>query len=184
MLKNWKFWVVMGAIGGLVVLFVVGFKQDPYTVQSPLINQPAPPWEITGLRGEGRMSLEALKGTPVVLNFWGSWCAACMEEAAVLQAAYEEFDQKKKMVRVVGIAMNDTPEKALEFAKRFGKKYPLGLDDKEGDIAISYGVYGAPETFFIDRLGIIRHKVIGAITPESIQKAIQKLAGQPGGDKP
>ena len=175
MLKSWKFWTVMAVIGGLVVLFAVGFGLDPYTVQSPLIGQPAPRFTVTGLNKDEVVSLDSLKGKPLVLNFWGSWCVACREEAHVLQQSYEAFDLGTHQVKVVGIAMNDSPEKALAFAKAFGKTYFLALDTPQGDIAISYGVYGAPETFFIDGQGIIRAKWIGPVSFDRVKQQVEKL---------
>lgn len=174
LLHSWKFWSVMGVLAALVAMFTVGFFKDPKFVPSPLIGKPAPPFAVAQLNGTGRVSLAELKGTPVVLNFWASWCVACREEAGVLQAAHLKFEQQEHRVRVIGIAIQDTPEPALAFAKRFGKTYFLALDNTKGDIGLSYGLYGVPETFFIDASGVIACKKIGPVTPQWIEERIRQ----------
>ncbi|MDH4121179.1 MAG: TlpA family protein disulfide reductase [Deltaproteobacteria bacterium] len=177
MMKSWKLWVVLGLIAGMVGLFAFGFTTDPYKVQSPLLGKPAPDFTVKTLDGQ-TIQLSALRGKVVVLNFWGSWCAACREEARLLQETHVRYEQKAKTAMVLGIAMNDTPEQARKFAEIFGKTFSLALDNKTGDVAFQYGVYGAPETFFIDRQGMIRHKVIGAMTAEEVAKQMEQLTGE------
>jgi cytochrome c biogenesis protein CcmG/thiol:disulfide interchange protein DsbE len=174
LLRSWKFWSVLGVLGVLVAMFTRGFFLDPKFVPSPLIGKAAPTFAVDRINGGGRISLAELKGTPVVLNFWASWCVACRDEAAVLQAAHLKFEQGEHKVRVIGIAIQDTPDKALAFAKHFGKTYFLGLDNAQGDIGLSYGLYGVPETFFIDANGVIACKKIGAVTTKWIEERVQK----------
>lgn len=181
MLKSWKFWTVMAGIMALVGIFAYGFTTDPHLVQSPLVGKPAPSFTVTDLHSGEQVSLRELRGRPVVLNFWASWCVACRDEAPVLQAAHERFGGGgQQRVHVVGIAVQDTREKALAFAERFGKTYTLGLDDEAGSISLNYGLYGVPETFFIDSEGIIRDKVVGAVTAEDIQENVAELAPREG----
>lgn len=175
MLRSWKFWVVMVAIGGLTGLFAYGFKLNPKLVQSPLVQRPAPAFAVTELNTAEPLSLASLRGTPFVLNFWASWCAACRDEAHLLQAAHETWGADPKRFRVVGIAVQDTPTKAREFARRFGKTYYLALDNPAGDIGLNYGLYGVPETFFIDAQGVIQYKQIGAVTGPVLQEWVPKL---------
>lgn len=175
MLKNWKFWTVMGVLGGLVILFTVGFGMDPYKVSSPLVGKPAFDFQFSAFNRKETVSLASLRGKPYLLNFWGSWCQACTLEAHLLQQAHDEYEVKRGALRVIGVAMNDTVEAAQGFAKRFGKTYFLALDTKEGDNAINWGVYGAPETFFIDAQGTIVYKHIGALSPEVLKEKIEQL---------
>lgn len=179
--RSWKFWVVMGTLAALVAMFTFGFTQDPKLVPSPLVGKPAPPFAVQQLNGTGQADLAVLRGTPVILNFWASWCVACRDEAHVLQAAHLKYEQQEHRVRVIGIAIQDTPEQALAFAKRFGKTYFLALDNSKGEISISYGLYGVPETFFIDTNGVIAFKQVGPVTPELIEAQMEKLSPRPKG---
>ncbi|HKI99198.1 MAG TPA: redoxin domain-containing protein [bacterium] len=175
MLKSWKFWAVVAVIGGLTAMFASGFGHDPKLVPSPLVHRPAPGFKVTELNTGAPLSLESLKGTPFVLNFFASWCVACRDEARLLESAYLRWGQDPSKLRVIGIAIQDTPEAARAFAKRYGKTYYLALDDAAGDVSLNYGLYGVPETFFVDAKGIIRYKQIGAVTPEVLEEQIPKL---------
>lgn len=186
MLKSWKFWTalvfVFVCISALVGLLAFGvYFVDSKLVKSPLIDKPAPGFSVRRLGGGEALSLAGMKGTPVLLNFWASWCVACREEAHILQAAHLSYEKGAGQLRVVGIAIQDTEDKAMAFAKKFGKTYFLGLDNEAGDISLSYGLYGVPETFFIDRDGIIRYKHVGAITPELVTRELRKLMSNPEG---
>jgi cytochrome c biogenesis protein CcmG/thiol:disulfide interchange protein DsbE len=175
LLASWKFWVVMAVIAALTGLFVYGFTVDPKLVKSPLVQRPAPGFSLTELNSGEPLSLESLRGTPILLNFWASWCAACREEAHLLEAAHRRWGQDPKRFRVVGIAIQDTPEAARKFAKRFGKTYYLALDNAAGDISLNYGLYGVPESFLIDASGTIRYKQIGALTEKVLGEQIPLL---------
>lgn len=178
MLTSWKFWVVMITIGGLFGLFAFGFTRNPKIVQSPLVGKPAPGFTITEMNTGARLSRESLLGTPYLLNFWASWCTACKAEAPVLEAAYEAYDRGGRGVRVIGIAIQDTLEDARAFARRYGKQYFLALDSTEGDVSLNWGLYGVPETFFVDAHGIIRHKHIGQLTWPDVEREMERLVAQ------
>lgn len=180
MWRSWKFWLVLVAISGVVGLFVYGFTVDPKLVKSPLLGKPAPGFAITRIGSGERLTLGDLRGKPLILNFWASWCAACREEAHVLQATHTLYEEQQQKVRVVGIAIQDTESKAMAFARKFGKTYFLALDDDAGDISLSYGIYGVPETFFIDAEGIIRYKQVGPVTPEVIEQQVESLLAESG----
>ena len=107
MLRSWKFWSVFGGLAAVVALFTYGFFTDPKLVPSPLIGKPAPAFQVTGLGGRSDLSLEALRGTPVILNFWASWCVACRDEALVLQEAHVRYEQGEGLLRVVGVAIGE-----------------------------------------------------------------------------
>ena len=159
----------------LVALFAFGFTTDPKEVPSPLVNLPAPDFTVQDLKTGETITLSGLAGNVVVLNFWASWCVACREEALVLESAHQHYQSNKAPVRFVGIAVQDTPEKALSFADTFGKTYQLALDNAAGDIGLDYGLYGVPETFFIDARGIIRRKYIGALSPDVLGEVVDGL---------
>ena len=107
---------------------------------------------------------------PIVLNFWASWCAECRIEAVILEDFFKKYGVNNKKFVMIGIAIQDTPKNAKAFAKHFGKSYLLGLDDDAGNIALDYGIYGVPETFFIDPEGNIFHKTIGIVSTELLEQ--------------
>lgn len=180
MLRSWKFWSVMAVIAGLSAMFVYGFGKNPKLVPSPLVHKPAPGFSVTEIDTGQKISLDSLKGTPFVLNFFASWCVSCREEAHLLEQAYLRWGQDPSKLRVIGIAVQDTPEKARAFAKRYGKTYFLGLDDAAGDISLNYGIYGVPETFFVNAQGIIQYKQIGPVTEAVLEREIPKLIASKG----
>lgn len=182
MWRSWKFWAVLVGIGSVIGIFIFGFSTDPSLIKSPLVGKPAPAFSLTRLQGTEVLSLARLRGKPVLLNFWASWCVACREEALILQAAHLRYERQQGKLRVIGIAIQDEESKAVAFAKRFGKTYFLGMDNPAGDISLSYGLYGVPETFFIDAAGVIRFKQIGAVTTEVIGKQVTSLLAQPEAD--
>ena len=121
----------------------------------------------------GELSLETLKGKPVVLNFWASWCyPACYEEAPLLESTWRKYEAQGLMV--VGVDIQDKEANAREFMRRFDFTFPNG-PDPGSKISIDYGVYGVPETFFIDRQGRITHKHVGALTPALMEAQVQAI---------
>jgi cytochrome c biogenesis protein CcmG/thiol:disulfide interchange protein DsbE len=176
MLHSWKFWAVFLGIAAVVGLLAYGFTVDPKLVKSPLLGKPAPGFTVKRLGGGEPLILSSLKGQPVLLNFWASWCVACREEARILQAAHTRYEKAEGKLKVIGIAIQDTEEKATAFARKFGKTYFLGLDNEAGDISLSYGLYGVPETFFIDAQGVIRYKHVGAVSAELVDREVKNLS--------
>ena len=181
MLTSWKFWTVMAAIGGLAGLFAFGFTKNPKEVLSPLVGRPAPGFAVVEMNTGEPVSLESLRGTPFLLNFWASWCTACKEEAPFLKSAYERYERAGRGVRVIGIAVQDTLPDARRFAQRYGKQYYLALDNARGDVSLNWGLYGVPETFFVDARGIITHKHIGALTWPVVEAELERLLTPPAG---
>ncbi len=156
---------------GLVALLAFGFTRDPREIPSPLVGRVAPPFALKLLDG-GELRLADLRGKIVVLNFWASWCyPACWNEAPRLEGAWRRH--REHGVMVVGTVYQDTAANAREFVKQHGKTFPNGLP--EGRVPIDYGVYGVPETFFIDRDGRIAHKHTGEISEAVLETEIQKL---------
>ena len=119
------------------------------------------------------VDLTGKKGNIMILNFWASWCQECQTEAVILEKFFKKYGVNNKELVMIGIAIQDTPEKAKAFAKHFGKTYLLGLDDKAGNIALNYGIYGVPETFSIDSGGKVFHKNIGMVTTELMEQKLK-----------
>jgi cytochrome c biogenesis protein CcmG/thiol:disulfide interchange protein DsbE len=156
----------------VLALLAYGFRTDPRAIPSPLIGRPAPPFALAAFDG-GRVSLEEMRGKIVVLNFWASWCyPACYEEAPVLERNWQAY--RDKGVMVVGIDIQDKEEAALKFIRQFGLSFP-NAPDPEGKVSVDYGVYGVPETFFIDRNGKIRKKHVGAVTEELFRSEVERM---------
>jgi len=174
--KSWKFWLVWGVIGGFIALLAFGFSTDPRLVPSPLVGKAAMDFEGSDVFTSEKFKLSENRGTPVIVNFWASWCVECRREAAILEQFYQEYGLgENPRVRVVGIAIQDTQDAARAFAKKYGKNYFLTLDQPEGTIALNYGIYGVPETFFVDQSGIIRYKHVGGVTPTVMRTWIEKM---------
>ena len=165
---------------GLIFFLYRGLQVNPNVVPSVLINKPAQDFTALTLQGEEflpensseRFSLSSLKGKPVILNFWASWCFACRQEAKDFELFWQSA--KNAGIMVVGIAIQDQEEAALAFAKNYGKTYPLGLDE-EGKIAIDYGVTGVPETFVIDENGTIIEKITGPVDYQKLIEIVKTL---------
>lgn len=159
---------------GLVAFLLVGLRRDPHEVPSPLINKPAPEFNLSQLREPNKtFSPQEMRGKVWVLNFWGTWCVACREEHPLLL----EF-AKTGTVPIYGVDYKDDRAAAMQMLDEEGNPYTLTVSDPDGRISIDYGVYGAPESYLIDRDGVIRFKQIGPITPEVWQKEILPRAKQ------
>jgi cytochrome c biogenesis protein CcmG/thiol:disulfide interchange protein DsbE len=169
---TWKTLLIPLASVPLILLLAYGFRTDPRAIPSPLIAKPAPAFRLTALDG-GDLSLAGLRGTPVVLNFWASWCyPACYEEAPLLEAAWRRY--KGQGLAMIGVAIQDKEANMREFLRKFDFTFPNGADPGS-KIAIDYGVYGVPETLFIDRQGRIAYKHVGALSPALLDQQIQAL---------
>ncbi len=165
---------------GLVAFLLVGLNRDPREVPSPLINKPAPAFQLPQLNDPDRTtSTQDLRGKVYLLNFWGSWCIACRDEHPLLV----EY-AKQNIVPIYGVDYkyaNDSADErvaARQFLDELGNPYTQIIYDAEGRTSIDYGVYGAPESFLIDKTGVIRFKQIGPITEDVWSKKIVPLAKQ------
>jgi cytochrome c biogenesis protein CcmG, thiol:disulfide interchange protein DsbE len=169
---TWKKVLIPLASVPVILLLAYGFRTDPKAIPSPLVQKPAPEFRLTAYGG-GDISLAALKGKPVVLNFWASWCyPACYEEAPLLEATWRKF--KDQGLMVVGVDIQDKEANAQEFIRRFGFTFP-NVPDPGSKVSIDFGVYGVPETFFVDRHGRIAYKHVGALTPALMEAQVQAL---------
>ena len=158
----------------LVGFLVVGLRLDPREVPSPLVGKPAPAFAAAALaRPEATIRRDDLLGQVWLLNVWASWCGACRDEHPVL------VDYARRGgVPIYGLNYKDKREDGLGWLKQFGNPYTDSLFDPEGRIGIDYGVYGVPETFVVDRAGVIRYKHIGPITPAVLRDKIEPLLRQ------
>jgi cytochrome c biogenesis protein CcmG/thiol:disulfide interchange protein DsbE len=152
-------------IAPLLALFAYGFMRDARYIRSPLIAKPAAPFTLTLFDGT-TLTLESLRGKAVFLNFWASWCPPCRAEARDLESAWRKV--KDENIVYIGVALQDTDENARAFLKEFDVTYPNGRDDS-GKIAVDYGVWGIPESFFIDPEGRITYKHTGGINAATVE---------------
>ena len=173
-------WPLIGFIV-LVVLLAIGLNLDPREVPSPLVGKPAPAFTLSQLGSVETFSPQAMKGKVWLLNVWSTWCVSCRQEHPMLvQMA------KSKTVTLIGLSykeirgdagfdMSKIPaetekqlatERANVWLQRHGNPYELTALDLDGRVGIDYGVYGVPETYVIDKAGVIRLKHTGPITPE------------------
>jgi cytochrome c biogenesis protein CcmG/thiol:disulfide interchange protein DsbE len=163
-----KIWLPLAFIA-LIVLLGVGLRLNPREVPSPLIGKSAPPFELPRLDAPERsFSQKEMLGRVWVLNVWASWCPPCLVEHPVVT-------ELSRSVPVVGLNYKDTREDALPWLARNGNPYQLVVYDAAGRIGIDYGVYGVPETYIIDRKGVIRYKHIGPLTREAAKEKLQPL---------
>lgn len=145
----------------LVVFLAIGLGRDPREVPSPLINKAAPMFELPQLVEPSRkFTAQEMRGKVWLLNVWASWCVACREEHPMLLEL-----ARQGAVPIYGLNYKDLPQDAKAWLRELGDPYTLSASDIDGRVGIDYGVYGAPETFLIDRDGIIRFKHVGPITP-------------------
>lgn len=158
----------------LVGFLAVGLRLDPREVPSPLVNKPAPAFKVAQLeQPELQFSPEDLKGKVWMLNVWASWCVACRQEHPVLM----DF-ARAQIAPLIGLDYKDQRKDALGVLKRSGNPYDITAFDADGRVGIDYGVYGVPESYVIDKAGVIRYKHIGPITTEALQKTIIPLINE------
>ena len=160
----------------LAALLYYGLSLDPSKVPSPLVDKPAPAFALESLREPGKqISADVLKGHVSLVNVWASWCPSCRQEHSELVRIAKESG-----VQMIGFNWKDERPAALEMLTRFGDPYQMIVYDPDNKAGINWGVYGAPETFVVDREGIIRHKRIGPIDrkvwQDEILPVIQKYA--------
>ena len=163
-------WPLIGFVI-LIVFLGIGLNLNPREVPSPFIGKPAPAFTLAQLAEPHKnFSPKDMQGKVWLLNVWASWCVSCREEHPVLMEL-----AKTNVVPIVGLDYKDPRDDALRWLKQFGDPYLLSIADTEGRVGIDYGVYGVPETFVIDKAGVIRHKHIGPVTREALQEKILPL---------
>jgi cytochrome c biogenesis protein CcmG/thiol:disulfide interchange protein DsbE len=157
----------------LFVVLALGFGHDPRAIESPLVGKPAPAFALTPLEGGPAVSVASLRGTPVVLNFWATWCVPCQQEHGELQAAARRWRDR---ARFVGVVYQDRPEAIRAWLARMGV-IGTTLVDVGSQVALAYGVTGVPETFIIGPDGVIAHKFTGPVTAADLDARLSALPG-------
>ncbi len=158
----------------LAAVLAVGLTLNPREVPSPLIDKPVPAFQLPQLHQPGlTFSQKDMLGQVWLLNVWASWCASCRDEHPFLVDL-----AKSGIVPIVGLNYKDQPDAAKAWLEQFGDPFLLSVADPEGRVGIDFGVYGVPETFVIDRRGVIRYKQIGAITRKALDEKILPLIHQ------
>jgi cytochrome c biogenesis protein CcmG/thiol:disulfide interchange protein DsbE len=170
-MKALRFLLPLGFFVVLVGFLYVGLFRDPREIPSPLVNKPAPPFRLAQLHDPSKqLGTDDLKGQVWLLNVWASWCVSCrVEHPLLVQLA------KTNIVPVVGLNYKDTNALGRRWLAENGDPYKVSVVDADGRVGIDWGVYGVPETFVVDKNGMIRYKQIGPITPESLQEKILPL---------
>lgn len=155
----------------LVVFLAIGLGHDPHEVPSPLIDKAAPAFQLPQLHEPTKtFSPQDMRGKVWLLNVWASWCISCREEHPLLLEL-----ARSGAVPLYGLNYKDERKDALDWLDDLGNPYLLSAADLDGRVGIDYGVYGAPETYLIDRDGVIRFKHIGPLTPDVLQAKLLPL---------
>lgn len=170
-MKGLRFLLPLAVFALLAVFLWRGLRLDPHEVPSPLIGKPAPSFALTRLDDANTtVRRDDMLGKVWMLNVWASWCVACREEHPLLVAF-----SKAKAVPIIGLNYKDQRADGMGWLNQFGNPYDLSVFDQNGRVGIDFGVYGVPETFVIDKRGVVRMKHIGPLTPEVIDKRILPL---------
>jgi len=155
----------------LAGFLAVGLNRDPHEIPSPLVDKPAPAFNLPRLDDPVQMiATQDLRGQVWLLNVWASWCVACRQEHPLLVEL-----ARTGALKVYGLNYKDKREDALGLLRKSGDPYVKSVSDTEGLVGIDYGVYGVPETFVIDKQGVIRYKQIGPITAEALRDTLLPL---------
>lgn len=169
-----RFLIPLLVLVPLVALLAAGLRNDPRRLPSALIGKPAPAFELPRLDAAHRtMSSRSMRGQVWVLNVWASWCESCRDEHPVLMKL-----AGSGVAPVYGLNYEDEREPALRWLEEAGNPYVLSLVDRDGRTGIDYGVYGVPETFVIDRAGVVRYRQAGPLTRTSLDEVILPLVGK------
>lgn len=161
----------VAVFGILALFFLRGLTLNPREIPSVLINRPVPEMNLAPLPGRGDqtgLATADLKGRVSLVNIYGSWCIACVQEHPYLMKI-----KQTGIVPIHGIDWRDDPVEGAKWLKKHGDPYDrVGIDPAPGRTAIDFGVTGAPETFIVDKAGIIRYKHIGPVTPENWENTL------------
>ena len=167
----WKFLAPIIAFALLVAVFFKGLQLDPSEVPSPLIGKPVPAFDLPTLQDPAqRITHIDLQGQVSLLNVWATWCGGCRQEHDTLLAF-----SKTSVAPIIGLNYKDDRTAALGWLRQLGDPYLTNAFDEDGRVGIDWGVYGAPETFVIDKSGVVRYKHIGPLTPGVLRSHIMPL---------
>jgi len=163
-----KFFIPLILFLLLAAFLAFGLKLDPREVPSPLIDKSAPAFRLARLdTPEAAFGLEEMRGQVWLLNVWASWCVACRQEHPLLVEM-----ARRKIVPIIGLNYKDERADAQRWLKQYGDPYSVSVMDGDGRVGIDYGVYGVPETFLIDKAGVIRYKQIGPVTEQVLRDVL------------
>lgn len=152
----------------------VGLSLDPREVPSPLVGKPAPTFSLPQLHDANKQfSTQDMQGQVWLLNVWASWCSACKDEHPILMDL-----ARQNIVPVLGLDYKDKREDGESTLRQAGDPYTLTIFDADGRVGFDYGVYGVPETYVIDKQGVIRDKLIGALTTKNLRERILPLVAE------
>jgi cytochrome c biogenesis protein CcmG/thiol:disulfide interchange protein DsbE len=158
-------------VAPLVLVLALGFQNDPRQIDSPLVGRQAPDFVLAPYDGGAPVRLSEHRGKPAVINFWATWCVPCKTEHPVLVALAQRL---RGSVDFYGVVYQDTPEKIAAWLGRMGGGYPQLLD-VGSKVAVAYGVYGVPETYVLDRNGVVTYKFTGPVDASSLLAQLQPL---------
>ena len=166
-----RFLLPFGFFVALVLFLGIGLRLNPREIPSPFIGKPAPAFKLTQLHEPGKtISPPDMAGKVWLLNVWASWCVSCRQEHPVLMDL-----ARQGVVPILGLNYKDGREAGAGWLRQFGNPYILSAFDSDGRVGIDYGVYGVPETFVIDKQGVIRMKHIGPVTTEVVNEKLIPL---------
>jgi len=169
-----RFLIPLIVFVGLVILLGVGLTLDPREVPSPFIGKPAPEFSLPQVSDPNKkLGTADFHGQVSLLNVWASWCVSCRQEHPVLNAL-----AKRGVVPIYGLNYKDDREAALGWLEKYGNPYTTSAFDADGKTGIDFGVYGVPETFVIDKRGVIRHKQTGPVTVDILEETLLPLIRQ------
>ena len=173
---NKKFFIPLFAFAALIGLMLFGLNNDPKLIPSPFIGQPAPKFELPRLYKPGQtISVDEMKGKVWILNLWASWCVSCRAEHAVLSRLI-----KKEGIPTIGLnykdyGTEDYGDAAVQWLSSLGNPYYAVAVDTKGMAGIDWGVVGVPETFLMDKKGIVRYKFTGPVYQKAVDETLIPL---------
>jgi cytochrome c biogenesis protein CcmG/thiol:disulfide interchange protein DsbE len=160
--------IPLAIFGLMVVFFIFGLGKDPSKLPSVLVDKPAPTFQLEQLHNaQATFAPADMKGKVWVLNVWASWCAACRSEHPLFMEI-----ARRGEVPLVGLNYKDTREEGQKWLRQLGNPYVLSAWDNSGDVGIDFGVYGVPESFVIDKQGVIRYKHVGPVSRQDWNEVI------------
>lgn len=157
----------------IIAVLFMNLGRNPHKVDSPLVGRPMIEFKLTEVGSGQPVDVAALKGKPLVINFWATWCVPCYTEHGVLTRTATRMGSD---VQFLGVVFDDEESRILRFLDKNGRAYPTLVDEK-GQVAIAYGVYGVPETFFVDAAGMIVAKHEGPLDDATLAGYLANLAG-------
>jgi cytochrome c biogenesis protein CcmG/thiol:disulfide interchange protein DsbE len=168
---NKRLLIPLGVFLVIATFLLVGLTLNPREVPSPLIGKPAPAFQLAQLHASGKtLGNDDMKGQVWLLNVWASWCVSCrIEHPLLVELA------RANIVPIIGLNYKDEPGAGRQWLVQHGDPYRLSIIDRDGRVGIDFGVYGVPETFVVDKAGIIRYKQIGPLTAEALERKILPL---------